>query len=317
MKVLVVGNGVGAAGFVYHAAKLNIKCEHVSSPANAPVCSTNSTAVAALRGTQMGFSKLGDELVEGWNEAQEVYQTLNHPGAELASHTTALFEDSKNLRRFSHLVGGNSFLGFNSNPKLLVSEDCWIIRPEKFLNQWQANEKMVIGLKPLDSGWRVTFLGDIEKDYDHVVLATGFWLTWMKGLFPMPDLRAIQGSYLQWEGCDWGERSFSLSVDSNNLVYQAKEKVLLLGATSVKDKTGQLPDSNDLKQRFEKVSEHIEKKLPALKDAQVFTGIRSITKDRSPFTLEPHKGLHLIGGLYKNGWVMAWRLGRQTAERIS
>lgn len=317
MNVLVVGNGVAAAGFLYNAAKLNLNCDHISSPSNAPVCSWNSTAVAALRGTQSGLSKLGDELVQGWEEANEVYKHLNCAAAERSTHTTAVFDDTKNLKRFSHLPVSVSSLEFKLSPQLVVKEECWIIRPHHFLERWKPREAMVVGLSSLGDGWKVKFLGGEEKVYDHVVLATGFWLTWMKGLFPMPEMRAVQGSYYQWQNCDWGKESFSLSIDSNNLIYHGKEKNLLLGATSVKDITGQVPDMKDLQIRWEQVSERIKKDLPSIQSAQILTGIRSVTRDRTPFSLNPQKGLHLIGGLYKNGWVMSWRLGRQTAERIS
>lgn len=317
MRVLVVGSGVGAAGFLHHAQKLGIHCDHVSSPTNAPVCSLRSTAVAALRGTQMGHSPLGDELVRGWQEAHEFYAQYLGDGVERAVHCTAIFKSEKNLRRFSHLASAPAPLELAQAPQLCVKEEAWIIRPAQFLSAWRAREEFISALTPIEEGVRVRFLDQRDEVYDHVVLATGYWMSWMKDLFSFPSLRPVQGSYFQWDGVDWGSASFSLTIDEDNLVYYATQRTLLLGSTSVKDVTGDFAALSNLQTRYQRVQQLLRRKLPAVEDAQTHTGIRALTKERAPFALNPRPGIHLIGGLYKNGWVMAWRLGRITAERLA
>lgn len=316
MSVLLVGSGVAAAGFLHHRDKFPLEIDHVASPTVAPPCSWSSTAVAALRGTQKGLSPLGDELVEGWREAEQFFQTNPNPGAEEARHYTLVFDSGKNLQRFSHLTPTQAPLELKSAAQLCVSERAWIIRPREFLAHLRPREAVLTGLQAIDGQWEASFLGGEKRRYSQVVLASGQWMSWMAGIVPVPKLRAVQGSYYQWQNCDWGTESFSLSIDETNIVYHAPEQRLLLGATSVKDETGEFADASALEELHRRAQEKIRRDLPAINQARVFTGIRSLSKDRAPFALNPLPGLHLIGGLYKNGWVMAWRLGRLTAERF-
>lgn len=317
MKVLVVGNGVAAAGFLHAASTRGLVCDHLADSSNAPVCSQNSTAVAALRGTVKGHSPLGDLLVDGWEEAKNFYRRYSGAGVERATHTTAIFEQEKNLARFAHVPPGLSPLGLKQEPKLLVQEEAWIIHPEEFLASFTPQKQLIVAVDAAGPKPVVTLLGGERRTYDHVVLCTGHWLSWMKDQVPVPELKAVQGSFYQWSDVTLPGESFSLSVDDVNLVYHAAKKRLLLGATSVKHETGDFADVSDLQARYQKLQGRLEHPLPRPELAEVRTGIRSVSRSRMPFALNPLPGIHLIGGLYKNGWVMAWHLGRVTLERLT
>lgn len=309
-RILVIGGGVAAAG-VQEALSSNkfagkFHVDYVVSDSLARACSLRSTAVAALRGTRPGLSPLGDELVECWEVASKFYGR-GHAGVERIRHTTWVGEDEKTRRRFQHL-------GQVPGP---VEEEAFLIVPEVFLGRLSPRDAFVQSLTATDGGWRVRYLGGEEQSYQRVVLATGAWASWMPAELKHPKVRAVQGCYAAWDGIDLGREGFSHSFDGTNVVYQSSTTRLLLGATSVKDQTGEAFDHSELLARYQSATKKLPLPWPAWERARFQTGIRSLSTDRRPFAREIAPGLYAVGGFYKNGWVYAWRMGELIAELLA
>ncbi len=331
-RLLLIGEGIAAAAYlrelsVSRVAEQFTRIVQVASPDLAPACSFHSTAVAALRGTRTGLSPLGDELVAGWEMAREFYQSWDGPGVTAARLTTVVEDTEKDLRRFSHLPRAvSSPLPLSKTSAFLVEEEAWLIDPALFLPALHSSlttpprerrETLVTRLHREGPVWRARFLGGMEEDFERVVLASGAWMPWMRELFPpghpLGDLRPVQGSYWQWEGVDLGPESFAMAWSGHNLVYHAVPRRLLMGATSVKDGT-LIPDLKGLRGQWEFWRERLERPLPDPARALLRTGVRARTADRRPHGGGVREGLQAMGGLYKNGWVAAWKLARDLLD---
>lgn len=331
-RLFVIGEGIAAKALFYALSqrqKIDKFSEiHVAfSDSYAPTTSLRSTAIAALRGTQKGFSPLGDELVEAWEFARAVYLRENFPGAEKVNHETWIYEDN-NLKRFAHLPSLAIPAEVKTPPKRITIEEAWMIQPEKFLaavvnltkfSNLQTHPNMVVKIESVKNEFVVSLLGGKQITVDRIVLASGFWMSWMKEWIvasPLSGMYPVQGSYYQWDDVDWGRESRSISFDGANLIYQASAKRLIIGASSVKKNESFIPASAELKSIYHQIQECSPLEVPKLASASIITGIRAQTLSRRPWSGEVSPGVFAIGGLYKNGWVSAWKLADDLAKRL-
>jgi glycine/D-amino acid oxidase-like deaminating enzyme len=331
-RLFVIGEGIAAKALFYALAqrqKIDKFSEiHVAfSDSYAPATSLRSTAIAALRGTQKGFSPLGNELVEAWDFAHEIYSRENFSGAEKVHHETWIYEE-KNLKRFAHLPSLAIPVEVKTPPKRITSEEAWMIEPEKFLSSIinftihsniNTHPNAVVKIEKVKNEFVVSFLGGNQISVDRLVLASGFWMSWMKEWIvasPLSGMYPVQGSYFQWEKIDWGSESRSISFDGANLIYQAKAQRLIIGATTVKKNESFIPAMSELKGIYLKIQSYWPISLPAMEAAEIITGIRSQTMSRRPWSGEVSPGVFAIGGMYKNGWVSAWKLADELAKRL-
>jgi glycine/D-amino acid oxidase-like deaminating enzyme len=331
-RLFVIGEGIAAKALFYALAQRQkidkfIEIHSAFSDSYAPATSLRSTAIAALRGTQKGFSPLGDELVEAWDFARDIYLRENFLGAEKILHENWIYEDNK-LKRFAHLPSMEIPSGVKAYPKRITIEEAWMIEPEKFLASVikltqianvRTHTNAVVKIEKTNKEFVVSLLGGEEITVDRIVLASGFWMSWMKEWIiatPLSGMYPVQGSYCQWDEIDWGSESRSISFDGANLIYQAKANRLIIGATTVKKDESFIPATNELKNIYHKIESCWPLDLPAFELAQIITGIRSQTMSRRPWSGEVSPGVFAIGGLYKNGWVSAWKLADELAKRL-
>lgn len=322
-RVAVIGAGVAATS-VIHWLKVLRPLDNIvqfSSENLAPPASLRSTAVAALRGTQRGLSELGDELCDHWEFSDQFYRKLQAPGVESGVLENWL-EDDKELRRFSHLESFSlGLLPAKKSPQKIVRENCWLIDPTQLLASFDSNheqhETLVVGLTKTTSGWRVRTQSD-ESEFERVIVCTGAWLRWMKDFFPLGELDTLkpsQGSYYEWRDITLPQPSFALSFHGLNLHYRQDLKTLQLGATTIKGSDSLLASKPHLMEIERVFSETLALELDFSR-ASVHTGIRAITKSRRPFAGELERGLYALNGLYKNGWISAWPLGKKLVESL-
>lgn len=321
--VAVIGAGVAATS-VIHWLKVLRPLDRIvqfSSENLAPAASHKSTAVAALRGTRSGLSALGDELCEHWQFSDQFYREGRHAGV-VESVLETWLSDEKELRRFAHLTEASaSFLPALQQPLRVVREKCWMIDPDVFLSSFdQSHEQelsLVTGLEPRPHHWLVkTQKG--EREFTKVILCTGAWQRWLKGLVPAEELATLvpsQGSYFEWHHQSLFEHSFALSFQGLNLHYRHDIQTLQLGATTIKNNDSFLPAFDALAEIRKTFEDHCELRLD-FSQAQIQTGIRSILKTRRPFAGALSENLYAMNGLYKNGWISAWPLGRQLVESL-
>lgn len=331
-RVIVIGGGIAGHAVLFSLAQ-RAKVDRfdtvtlLASDATAPATSLRSTAVAALRGTQVGFSPLGDELVAQWEYAHTLLLKESFSGAAQVSHQTCCYS-SNSAKRFAHLPQSTSILPMKLAPDLIVEEPAWVIDPAMFLSSIQQRcrnlgvhtiHHPVTQLTQKDGGWSVRLHSGEVLEAEQVILASGFWMHWMREYLvgtPLAGLVPVQGSYYQWESFALSLPSFSMSLEGTNLIYSAPHKRLILGATSVKHDVSFVPDSSQLKQLVDDVSEKFLFELPPIGQAKVITGIRAQTRARRPWAGQLAPGLSAVGGLYKNGWVSAWKLADELVKTL-
>ncbi len=326
--LVVIGEGVAATAFLY-ALMQNGKVDQfssiiqVASDALAPATSFRSTALAALRGTRRGLSPLGDEIVSMWHYTHPLLKEQAWSGVTAVKLHSWVYSD-KAERRYGHLPQiSRSYFASKRPPRSIHEEDAWIIDPATLLASvprpsLQKRQQLVTSLKPEGDQWQVGLLGGETLLADKVVLATGAWSQWSHELLadsPLAEMKSVQGSYYQWGEVDFGAKSFALGVEGVVCVYHADRRRLLLGATSVNGDDSFIPAKPELAAMARDFSQRVEITLPSA-EPQILTGIRAQTKGRRPWTGELRKNLYAIGGLYKTGWVTAWPLGSQLAQKI-
>ncbi len=324
-RLLVIGGGVGAWAFLRALEASSVvdrfdDIHQVEAPALAPPCSIDSTAVAALRGTRVGLSELGDELVADWAVARTILPRL--AGATHAKLTTACWEE-RDQRRFQHLArAAEPPLPLADAAPVLALEEAWIIDPPQVLASLRAACSRVRTRQAFVKGWEtlgdrtlVRFLDGPEENYDQVVVCAGAWTGWL--MTPSPAPRSVRGTFARWDEVAFGAESFAFTVDGINLIYRADARVLLLGAsTEVED--GRLwPDAAIVREQWAKVAAHLAIPLPAWEDATLHTGMRQRGPQRRPFIHAPAPNVLVAGGLYKNGWVSAWGQAERLLARLS
>lgn len=323
-RVIVIGGGIAGHAVLFSLAQ-RAKVDRfdavtlLASDATAPATSLRSTAVAALRGTQSGFSPLGDELVAQWDYAHALLDRESFAGAERVLHQTLCYSPNT-TKRFQHLPKTAPSLPTKLSPDLVTAEESWVIDPAVFLSSIRERclplgtrfvDSTVTQLTHSDGVWSVRLHSGEVLAAEQVILASGFWMHWMREYLvgtPLAELIPVQGSYYQWESLELSLPSFSMSLEGTNLIYSAPLKRLILGATSVKNDVSFVPDSSQLSELVEDVSQKLLFEVPSIRRAKVITGIRTQTRSRRPWAGSLAPGLSAIGGLYKNGWVSAWKL---------
>lgn len=323
-RVIVIGGGIAGHAVLFSLAQ-RAKVDRfdavtlVASEASAPTTSLRSTAVAALRGTQVGFSPLGDELVAQWDHAHALLAREGFAGAERVQHQTLCYS-ANTAKRFQHLSQASALLPVRLAPDLVAEEPAWVIDPAVFLSSIRERcqslgtrfvDSTVIQLAQSAGAWTVRLHSGEVLTAEQLILASGFWMHWTRELLtgsPLAELIPVQGAYYQWDSQVLSRPSFSLSLEGTNLIYNAPLERLILGATSVKHDVSLVPDRAQLEELVRDVSEKLRFELPPLSSAEVVTGIRAQTRSRRPWAGSLAPGLSAIGGLYKNGWVSAWKL---------
>ncbi|MBY0516297.1 MAG: FAD-binding oxidoreductase [Bacteriovoracaceae bacterium] len=329
-RLLVIGEGIAAQAFLNSLIHEDIvdkftSITQLSHSELAPLTSWNSTAIAALRGTRRGMSPLGDELVDMWEESNQAYTQEKWKGVYPIELHSWIYSD-KSDRRYGHLPKvEKSFFECKIKPRGISTERAWVIDPKVFLQNITTpknlvkKKSLVTSLVQGEKCWRVETLDKEVFEADIVVLASGHWAQWMQEYYagsPLEGLKPYQGSYYQWENVSFGERGFSVIIEGSNFIYQAENKRLILGATSLNGVDHFIADKVGLKKIYDHFQSYADVNLPSIQESQIHTGIRSQTKGRRPWAGKLQNNLYAIGGLYKTGWVSSIPLARQLAKSL-
>lgn len=323
-RIAVIGDGVAARAILWFLKQENdtsLDTLHFSSEALAPKSSLNSTAVAALRGTQKGLSELGDELVDMWQFTDQFFRENQFQGVTEAKLEHLIF-DEKEKRRFAHLSPIETLkLAAKKKPLFAVSEPAWMIAPDLFLKTLpsaaEVYNTLVTSLKKSGEGWLIGTQGNEAYQVDQVILCLGVYSSWFEELLqgsPLEKMKTVQGSYYEWQGEILKSESFALSFQGINLNWRSDLQTLQIGATSIKGDLVFYPQKTALDFILKTFHEFIQMDLPT--NPQVKTGHRALTKSRRPWAGELQVNLYALGGLYKNGWVSAWPLAQKLVESL-
>jgi hypothetical protein len=155
-EFVIIGNGVASkilAMYLYKEFQRPITI--IANEDFAPMCSTRSTAINCLRGTQKGLSALGDMIVDSYDEFVEFYNeyvingSLCEPGCGVVSGIEKtvelqLWQENRErwLRRFGKCEQYDRLPFFHNNLNECFEgyqSDAYIFHPEVFL-EWLDNQ---------------------------------------------------------------------------------------------------------------------------------------------------------------------------------
>ncbi|MFL5786379.1 MAG: FAD-dependent oxidoreductase [Bacteriovoracaceae bacterium] len=310
--IAIIGGGIAARSLVYSLAKKNFpeKLLVFYSDNFAFPCSLHSTAIVAPRGISPGHSPLGDELVGGFERFDRHVKEDRPEGViKVRQSTGAITKMDEFKKRYP--------IGEMKDGVYFAEEDAYLIRPSEYM-AWLLKEAQ----KNLDLEIIPHFVTEVKdkkittqdgKEFtaDKIIFAAGVNNDLWSSLFSTPrKTKSAQGSYLEFTKADLGANSFSLTLEGDNLIYDADRKKLLIGSTT-KESALELAPEKALKQIYEDLSSRTSWQLPDFQTAIIRVGLREKGPKRESYILnEGHYSM--IGGLYKNGY----RLTLYLAEKL-
>jgi glycine/D-amino acid oxidase-like deaminating enzyme len=321
----IIGGGIAGRSLIYALAKRKKAYSKIvifDSDLFAKTCSLRSTAIVAPRGVSEGHSELGDLILSGFktfvahveeDRPQGVFPIVQFSGT---SKMTDQF-----TKRYPGLKHSSEFSCFSLHQETYIAQDqAYLIDTKLYLN-WLKHQTaslpltwrddFIVASEALDEGVRLKNQTGEEFLFDQVVFAGGarnrFWNQPKVG-------RPIQGSYFEFRSFDLGEESFSLTLDGDNLIYQAHQKLVLIGSTT-KDLTHDLADQKELAHIYQRLSQKLKLHLPSIDSGIIITGLREKASKRKPYLFQEGRSFYL-GGLYKNGFSLSLYLGQELAEKL-
>lgn len=320
----IVGGGIAGRSLIYALAKKKKNFSKITlfdSESFAPACSLRSTAIVANRGVTTGHSPLGDLLVAGHRTFSQHFYSDSPAGVfPIQQYTVATKKTDQFHKRYPEWVSSSSFgaLKFNSSLDMAV-EEAFLIDPALYLD-WllESSQKLnleicrefVTQVNNSGAGIALTDQRKIIHHFDKVIFCGGsFNRVWDSTFTGRP----VHGSYFEYSNVDLKTESFSLTCDSDNLIYHAHTNKLLIGSTT-QDNGLMLASQSELENIYKRLQGHLDFDLPALDaSARVVTGLREKAPKRAPYVTQKGQCLW-IGGFYKNGFTLGLHLGEKLIE---
>ena len=328
-SLAIIGSGIAGRSLIYTLAKEHdsfksitlISSDNITSP-----CTLNSTAVASLRGITAGHSSLGDSLVEGFHFLSEhVRRDKPHGVEEIIQYSAATIKTENFKSRFQDSQMSDDFLKIEA---LMAKEEAFLFDPQTY-SQWLLENAMssnrtsvellndfVVEIKEGEKIELRTMNGK-KLYFDKVVFACGSYNRFWKEMAPETKLNSskpAQGSYFEFLNVDWKMPSFSLTLDGDNVVWNAPFKRLYIGSTT-KDSVHLMPPMKELDLIRERLQEKTTLNLPAVSEGQVKTGLREKAQKREPYIVRKNN-VFFFGGLYKNAFTLSLPMSRTLSRQL-
>lgn len=325
----IIGSGIVGRSLIYSLAKEQKQFEKITlfSSDNMTIpCTLNSTAVAAPRGITSGHSALGDSLVEGMKVFSS-HVELDYPKGiqKVLQYNAATTKIDAFKKRYPSAGLHNTFLkteawmsteeGYMIDPATYSS---WLLAEAQAMEQYHLEliEDLVIDVQ---EGERVHLktLNGRTFSFDKVVFACGSYNRFWKSLAPETKLatsKPAQGSYYEFQDVSWNYPSFSLTVNEDNIIWNAPLRRLFVGATT-KDSVHYMAPLKDLKAIYGRLSEMTSLDLPAEERGIVKVGLREKAQKREPYLVQKNN-LFFVGGLYKNAFTLSLKMTRDLSHQL-
>jgi hypothetical protein len=285
-----------------------------------PSCTLSSTATVALRGTKKGLSPLGDQLVDAFHEVEKFMKETSPHGAYEGILTTFNHPMSPNFEKISKRYHNHAqnkethgYISFKEKTFLFSSFQftAWLYK-----NLFSHVNFIQETITSIDKRTLISLEG---KNYstDLIVIAAGAYNSLLTEDDRVKKSVPVAGSYLEFSS-DLGDDSFCHTYNELNYVYLAHEKKILFGSVS-QEGFWLSPDLKSLKVRYQEWQDTHLTRLPPFEEATVKIGIREKGRKREPFvfSLNKDKNQWIIGGMYKNGYSLAFLLGKKLAKLIN
>ncbi len=321
MKILVIGRGVAALGFLDKLvrsdlfAQDHIELTWVSAGEGYPSCSLNSTALVALQGIKQGLSPLGDLLNKSYFTARDFLEAERPNGVYKVERYHKSPVEKLN-HRFGHLFNVQEHNLFKWPINDCVKESAYIIHPSDFLSWWQE-----LITKSFNSNSK--YVNDLITELGPQV-ATG-----VKGKYPFDLCIDASGSlglklglkksgtealghYLVFNNVFFDDKeinkSFVLTTGGQNFIYQHEYRSVVFGGTDEKDEV-HCPKSSALNLALKETLEDFAF-LKFRGEKKVVSGSRHRAPRRMPQVIKEGRVIHIMG-LYKNGYTVGHEFGEQ------
>lgn len=312
----IIGSGVAGRSLLYHLTDQNFSVGSIllfDAEPFAPACSRSSTAIVAPRGVTAGHSALGDKLIAGLAAFTDFVTTKGPAGVTAIPQFTGTLNKQEEFRkRYPDSTLTKALPLFSLKREMLMTqEDAYLIDPELYLG-WLAEQSrpvdhissLVTGVEVGEKKVTLTTQDQRRFEADHVIFATGAASRFWARQFPEPlaTSRPVQGCYLEF---DLGLKlpSFSLTLESKNMVYRAHSQKLLVGSTSAEVAHDLVP-LKELRGIHEYLRDAVELPIPKFEAGVIRTGHREKARKREPY-LRTEGRVSFIGGLYKNGFNLS------------
>lgn len=327
----IIGGGIAGRSLIYTLANQQNPYSTIlwfESDSFAFPCSLHSTAVVARRGVSAGVSDLGDFISEGFKTFSEHAKFAGPAGVSTISQLTVSTEDKTSfLKRYPQAQLTQNILSWKlESPSLVDQEDAYLIHPESYL-EWlisksaslplQKKNDFVVELIQVESKHQIHTQGGQTYIADQVILAGGVSNQLWSSLLPQSKLekcKTAQGCYLEFHH-DLSEKSFSLTIDGENLIYNSETKKLLIGSTT-HDVIHELAPRLELQAIYENLRSKINCPLPDFSHGLILVGKREKAPKREPYIITDGS-ISAIGGFYKNGFSFGLDQAQRLLKTIS
>ncbi len=325
----IIGGGIMGRSLLYTLAKeencYSKVCLFSSDNITAP-CTLHSTAIAASRGVTIGHSTLGDELVKGFKFFHRHIDIDRPDGVQKIFQYTVATKEIENFRkRYSNATLSSHFLKESS---CLATEEAFMIDPQNYL-KWLTDKAVNFFAD------RLSFVEDFVYEvqvgekikiltlngnafyFDQVVFCCGSYNRFWKNNVPDSRLqtsRPVQGSYLEFTDIFWNHPSFSLTIDGDNIVWNAPFKRLFIGSTS-KECSHQLSPQKELYDIYDRLRSQSSLDLPKKELGKIRVGLREKAQKREPYVIFKDR-IVFVGGLYKNAFTLSLKIAKEIAHQL-
>jgi len=326
-NLAIIGTGIVGRSLIYSLAKQKkslskitlFSADHFLSP-----CTFNSTAIVAPRGITEGHSALGDSLLDGFQFFTKHFENDHPRGIEKITQLTGASIGIENFRkRYPHAHLDSTYLKENI---FLAKDEAYMIDPYQYMD-WLLEESeknlnlelvhdLVIGV---EEGRQITLKTQkgTSSSFEQVIFAGGNYNRFWASLLPESKLKTskpVQGSYYEFHDVDWNISSFSLTLDGDNIVWNAPLKRLFLGSTT-NSKTHLLPEVRSLESIYQRLTTKVALKLPPIESGTIKTGLREKAQKREPYVIQK-ENLWFIGGLYKNAFTLSLKMASDLTRQF-
>jgi hypothetical protein len=336
---IIIGNGIASHVVLYYLSlkllekenkkSLSQKLLILESPDILP-CSLNSTSHAGTINARDGISPLGDMIKVSYEMLCQFIEKFNPEGiyqGSLYKSYDISDEVRPELKKTAidiPICSNNIFYGHRAIHHF--------IEPKVFLN-WFKNEytknfkKLSIEITNLSlhvkditkTDAHFTLVTENENIESRSVLLTSgaeLFLKWTKRKWNYPKLTPRAGDYLYLDNVDLGEESFSIMIETTNVIYRHYKRELLIGGTTnMPQEFLNSPNHEELK-FFHKEIKYFYPNIPEYDQFKINRGIRIRGPKRHPFSGELHQGLFALIGLYKNGFTFPFLLAPKLADEM-
>jgi|GEM_PF-647787 len=342
----VIGNGIAAKMSLFYLAQslkntdkfkdysiLNVFDEKL-----APACSLKTTSTVSLNGIKEGVSELGDELREAFFHFCDFYKHY-HPAGIYPSKQYLFATSIEGIEKLR--LRYTDDLSKISHPLMKglhhgVVLDSFIIIPEVFLAFLDAEisrlnittqEDFVLNINESEDQVLIETKSHATFKAKKLLLGTGAYTKIFQDIFLKEQIeesffdridksKVVSGSYLLFEGFEHDE-NFYFTFDDINVVYRKNSKELIIGSTTVEG-AYLTPVMHRLFEIYHKVKSEFLIEIPSFDLFKIVTGLRHKGMKRRPFSaiISKEKRIHLMGGLYKNGWSLPFYYGKRDLKFI-